>query len=337
MIDKDTKKKIFQYAKSGNLGMLKVYLKEADNVDVTNRDLNTPLIYAAKGGHVDMVRYLCEHGANVNFKNKAGETALMLTCMTSKSTSKWVVDRETRDVLDILGEHGANIHETDQYGDSALIHAIRGSNLAKIDGLLKMGVDPNGKDRSGNPVVFDALYTKSFLSYQMAYKLLEAGADPNAKSLSGITLAHFVLYGDNSGAQNFLTYLHGKGLNLDEVDNEGRTSLILSVAKGNQKCVETLLNLNVDVNIQDKEGDTALHHAATLLLGKNEILHLLISCQANPLLKNRKGKTAIEIEDVLLVRNDDDCLAEYTNSYKEQNALHDTIDEISSNKDMIAF
>lgn len=55
-------------------------------------------------------------------------------------------------------------------------------------------------------------------------------------------------------------------------------------------CARLLINYSVNINHQDNEGNTALHHATSN--GNEKIVRLLISNQANIFIKNKSGETA---------------------------------------------
>src|SRR5260221_520597 len=72
---------------------------------------------------------------------------------------------------------------------------------------------------------------------------------------------------------------------------DGNTALILASCKGD--IVELLLNKQADVNIQNKNGDTAL--MVECEYGHTKIVKLFLKKNPNVDLKNRKGYTALDI------------------------------------------
>jgi len=65
-------------AKGDNLEMLKKFAAEAkDNVDLSDYDNRTPLQVAAGEGNTEIVKFLISKGANVNLKDRSGNTALV--------------------------------------------------------------------------------------------------------------------------------------------------------------------------------------------------------------------------------------------------------------------
>ena len=69
--------------------------------------------------------------------------------------------------------------------------------------------------------------------------------------------------------------------------------LLKAVKKGDSCQVKELLKNGADINIQDEDGDTALHLIAMSKTNTQNIFYILINHQPNTLLKNDKGNTAL--------------------------------------------
>ena len=76
-------------------------------------------------------------------------------------------------------------------------------------------------------------------------------------------------------------------------DSNYNTNLHRSVMKNNIKFVEYFIKKGLDVNKQNKYGDTPLHFA--FKIGNYDIIHLLLDNGANIKIKNRKGITPYDI------------------------------------------
>merc|ERR1719327_1742114 len=99
----------------------------------------TPLIWAAKHGHLDVVKILLEAGANVDAKNKDGETALILAAGNT---------RQDLVVFELL-RHGANVNELSNSNESALLMASEKRNEKVMRALLEKGADVTVKSKWG--------------------------------------------------------------------------------------------------------------------------------------------------------------------------------------------
>ena len=96
----------------------------------------------------------------------------------------------------------------------------------------------------------------------------------------------------NRDTRTCLELLNNNSTELDtKVINRNQT-LILAVKNENVKIVSELLKLNLDVNIQNSEGATALHIASKI--GNLTIVNLLLKNQANINVKDSKyGESAL--------------------------------------------
>ena len=65
-------------ARTGHSGTVRDLIAAGANVDVKDKQGNTALIEAARNGHDEVVRTLLAAGADVRIKNDEGKTALML-------------------------------------------------------------------------------------------------------------------------------------------------------------------------------------------------------------------------------------------------------------------
>lgn len=78
------------------------------------------------------------------------------------------------------------------------------------------------------------------------------------------------------------------------IDNKGNTLIINACREGDYKTVKLLLNLGLDINQQNYDGNTALHYAKDM---KNwKMVDLLIENNANENIANNNNLTPWEIE-----------------------------------------
>lgn len=129
-----------------------------------------------------MVKYLVEKGADVNAKNKNGETALMIASSDGKL-----------EIIKYLISKSADINATDKNGKNALMSHLRGypEDLEIVKALVggkggflslfkkSNGVDVNAKDNEGKTAL---MYARNL---EVVKYLLSKGADINAKDNKG--------------------------------------------------------------------------------------------------------------------------------------------------------
>jgi len=86
--------------------------------------------HAAERGLVDVLARLLEKGADVNARNRHGQTALMIAATEGNP-----------DAVTLLAAHGANLDCTAKYGLSALMIAVVRGDGDVVRALLAVGAD----------------------------------------------------------------------------------------------------------------------------------------------------------------------------------------------------
>ncbi|KAG8131188.1 hypothetical protein E2320_017946 [Naja naja] len=89
------------------------------------QDGNTPFFLAVQNGHPEVCKYLLDHGADVNFRDKNRRTALILACEAGNLS-----------IAEILIRKGADIHLADALGHNALHYSMLSENTG-IQSLLQ--------------------------------------------------------------------------------------------------------------------------------------------------------------------------------------------------------
>ena len=163
----------------GNDGKLKsakeieVLIQQGADVNIKNKDGNTALIIASEKGSLDLVNMLLENGADVQQKDGRGWTALM-----------WASSCRNKEIVEMLISKGADINAKSQEGNTALMFASkRGENeIAKM--LLEGGADVNVQNKYGSTALSWAAGSGHKEIVEM---LLEGGADVHQKDKYGET------------------------------------------------------------------------------------------------------------------------------------------------------
>ena len=72
-----TNNQLIGAVKSRDEGKIRDLLEKGADINATDEDGWTVLIYASNNGHLEIVRLLLEKGANINVTNQYGYTSLM--------------------------------------------------------------------------------------------------------------------------------------------------------------------------------------------------------------------------------------------------------------------
>jgi ankyrin repeat protein len=192
-------------AKEGNVSAIELLLVKGVDVNTTDRDGNTALIWAARHGQRDCVRKLIEKGSKVNVKNNVDWTALIAA---SRKGHKAVVElliengadvnakandgntaftfasaKGYDEIVDILKKSGA---VSVKYQDPKILTAAFNGDVNTLKALLEKGVSPNTIDRIGGETPL--MYAMGRNHFECAKLLLEFGADVNIRDKDGHTV-----------------------------------------------------------------------------------------------------------------------------------------------------
>ena len=99
----------------------KLLINRVADVNATDRDGNTAMIWAAWKGHVETVKLLLDKGADVNAVNIAGYTALILAANYGHT-----------ETVKLLLDSGANVNIVNRIGNTALILAERNGHTETV-------------------------------------------------------------------------------------------------------------------------------------------------------------------------------------------------------------
>lgn len=134
-------KLLLQAVREMNLSLLEEAISGGANLDYMDTNDKTVLMYATESQWYPGVKALLENGANVAFKNKLGQNAIMFACK--------YLDSET--FLKIYVDSGiSNINDADFQGKTALMYAIENQSIIAVNLLLKRGANVSKVDAEGN-------------------------------------------------------------------------------------------------------------------------------------------------------------------------------------------
>ena len=247
-------------------------IRAGADVNAGNNQGNTPLFEAYNS---TVASALIRAGADVNARNNVGKSVLQY--------AKEKKSRERDKIVKLLKEHGAK-EET----------VALPSNKKSAPSNEKKN-DPNEKDARGRTRLMLVVLKKG--SEGEIQSLLRQGADVNARDNDGNTALHYLLTaGENIDARlNALLAAH-PDVNL--ATHKGTTPLmILDVCRDSKERVsrvKKLLELHAKVDLKDAVGKTA----AMRYVEKDdnaEALKLLLDAGADPKLKNKDGKTLLQL------------------------------------------
>ncbi len=207
---------------------------------------NKRLLRAARMGRLDEICLSLDRGANINAKDKNGDTALHLA-----------VGMGFRRIAERLIERGAQVNVFNNEGHTPL-HMVGGIDFEVLMELLIANgayVSAGVEDAKATP-----LHNAAFNGLiGMVRRLLGEGAEINARDGNHLTPLHWAAM---QGHENIAALLIARGAEPDAEDRRGATPLFLASLHGHADLAEMLLNAGANPNIATTDdGSTPLHTA----------------------------------------------------------------------------
>ncbi len=157
----------------GQLKTAEYLINQTNNLEQTDSNGKTPLIYAVVYGQKKIARLLIKKGAKLSHADETGSTAL-----------HYAVSRKDNDIVSELIEAGADLFAVNFFARGALHIAIASDNEIIISTLIENGIDVNAEDITGNTPLHHAAKTGN---KGLVNALLKNGADFSVRNHAGQT------------------------------------------------------------------------------------------------------------------------------------------------------
>ena len=200
---------------------------------------------------------------------------------------------ETKDLLESVPNH--IIDEKDTVGRTPLYLAARRGDIQAVSLLLGAEADQNSKTNSGHSILTAAIMSGNT---ECIWKILHRGCDINDQSQDGYTPLHYCCRYDAD--ISIIKALLDGGADRNAQTALGHTPLMIATFNKRTSIAKFLIDNHVKLNIQGKDGASALHFA--VMSGDHPTIRHLLSKGVNHLLKTTKDETVLHI---LAQRNGD--------------------------------
>ncbi|XP_053262815.1 protein phosphatase 1 regulatory subunit 12A isoform X1 [Podarcis raffonei] len=245
---------------------------------------------ACSSGDTDEVLRLLERGADINYANVDGLTALHQACID-----------DNVDMVKFLVENGANINQPDNEGWIPLHAAASCGYLDIAEYLISQGAHVGAVNSEGDTPL-------DIAEEEAMEELLQ-----NEVNRQGVDIEAARKEEERIMLRDARQWLNSGHINDVRHAKSGGTALHVAAAKGYTEVLKLLIQAGYDVNIKDYDGWTPLHAAAHW--GKEEACRILVENLCDMETVNKVGQTAFDVAD-------EDILGYLEELQKKQNMLH---------------
>jgi len=256
----------------------------------------TPLIVAVQSGNLDCVKVLLnyktdieEQGESLRYRDRCDSFPYMYYTGPPLFVA---AANGNLDILSYLVEQGANVNASSSSGRytflpfdnifqyTPLIVAFRNGHFDAFTFLIDKGADVNLQDHDGYTALHYAVESKNF---DASSWLVYNGADVNLQYRNGQSALHFA-------SSDICQCLIQNQADIDIRDSRYCTPLMQASCNNDVKKVAMLVENGAKVDLQDVDGNTALHHAVL-----NSYYSLDIECTPDICLALLTAKASIHL------------------------------------------
>ena len=256
------------------------------DVNLTNSDGHTALMYVAMNGEISLLEKILERGAVVTKQDNKGNTPLLCAMKSPTIQDEGI---RLKIVKTLINKDLNTIDQINSQGETALSIA-KNKGLTEIEELLRTIIEI--KDDFWN--TFEREDKEKIL--QLIRNNPNLCKAKNERGESPLIVATWKNYKD------IIEILLQNHTDVNGTTEDGVTSLMYAAYQCNKPLVDLLLRYHADVMLQDKSGNSALHWAMNFNnLDEHKRLRVVQTLvQSNPNiinLKNLYGETALTLSE----------------------------------------
>ena len=245
----------------GNKLMFTLVAEHIEDLDYKDKDGNTALMQAVRYSHPSIVQWLLENNADVDSKTNSGQTVMHIATMYGYD-----------EMIKVLIEHGVKVDVKDNAGRTPLWYAKKYGNTSTFN-LLKS---------------YSRTYYLKRILLWLAIIGLSAGVIWGILHYPNSVKNKFYEYAIEYGYFNVADFL--AETSSDTADNRYNLKKAIIDGDASLNNVRYYLDKNdKDLNIQDQEGKTILHHAFEH--AKADVIKELIARGADTSIRDKNRRT----------------------------------------------
>ncbi|OUM63993.1 hypothetical protein PIROE2DRAFT_9380 [Piromyces sp. E2] len=268
-----------------------------NNIDITSKNkymISCLDLAIIKGYEVLFPLLKCQFISSwsVNIQNSNDEIPLVSILKGSKYSLK-----EKSYIVEKLISKGSNVNSSDKDGNTSLIYAIQNKSLSIVKLLVENGANVNYYNPYTNKTILKYAVDSGVLDivkYLVTYNASIYCNNPNAIPIFGKTIVDI-----NEIYIDIVVYLIPK-LRICDVNGNMVYKIIRN---GKLYLLKNLITNNLDVNLKDYEGDSALANA--IYYRNEDIVNYLIQCKGIDFhSKNNRGQSIADRNEEFFGKED---------------------------------
>lgn len=281
---------IFETARSGDLNRLVHSVHRHKQLFSTNEDGQSLLHLAILSNNIKAVLYLLNKGLDIDAEDNDSLTPLIIAMSHVRYLN----------IAILLLDRHATIEHISAKGHSALSVAIRNNNPEGAKVLIKRGANINIADNAHTPLTLTHIALLQYHDNAQSYRELEtlllskgAKVDVSLNSLGWTPLCTTVTKVQDQPNRDHIRLLLQLGADVNYLDINGRTPLMLAASMGRLASVEILMKNYADVDTIDNFGWSALMFG--VYYNHIDVVTFMLESGVNPNLLSPQGLTALKI------------------------------------------
>ena len=261
-----------------NMAVINTLLDYRANVNARNKTGDTSLTIAVRQNEEEAGVLLLNRGADIFASNADGESPLFLTFpppgRSSSELREWMLNSQTLSARDGLG-------------DTALHYTAQWRFDTWIPYLIILGARTEAANATGETPLFSAVKVDSPSTIRV---LVSNGSVLMARDTLGNSALHAAVRWQ---APLSVETLLDMGLDINNHNLSGKTALHDSIRMGMLDIYRILIRRGANIEVRDADGNTPFVEA--VLAGYSEIMRHLVEMGTDPNVRNFRGDTPLHI------------------------------------------
>jgi ankyrin repeat protein len=280
--------------------------QEGNGVNKLTHDGRIYLHWAANRGNVEIVKFLLENGANIDLTDDKGATPIVFAASNGmanpqvyelffqagtdpkqkfKNGANLLLlgipnDKELK-LAAFLSTKGLSLTDTDDLGNTAFNYAAKSGDIPLLQKLKEKGIKFDGR-----ALINASQGTRSSSATLETYKYLveDLKINPNSVGDNGENVLHNLV--KKQKQNEIIAYFLSKNVDVNHQDKEGN-SVLMNAVRGNVDDLKTFFSKVKDLNATNSKGLSALTFA--LENGSSEMVDFLLTNGAKTNLVDKNG------------------------------------------------